>query len=86
MRIQGAVIKEQGITFGVVVVKQHVVQNRSEANRAINSFSPVFGRIPVVLMSQNHRGIPTYLGRNDIVNFLANIPMSAIPWREYTIN
>lgn len=86
MRIQGAVIKEQGITFGIVIVKQHVVQNRNEANRAINSFGGVFGRIPVVLMAQNHRGTPTYMGRRDIVKFLANVPMGAIPWREYTLN
>ena len=38
MRIQGAVIREQGQTFAVVVVKQHVVQNSSEAADAIRSF------------------------------------------------
>lgn len=32
------------------------------------------------------RGIPTYSGRRDIVKFLSNVPMYAIPWREYTLN
>ncbi len=61
MRIQGAVIKEQGQTFAVVVVKRHVVQSRSEASRAISTFSPVFG-VPVVLMAQDSRGRPTFYG------------------------
>lgn len=86
MRFQGAVVKEQGVTFGIVIVKRHVVQNRGEAARATGSFAPTFGGIPVVLMAQDHRGVPTYMGRNDIVRFLANVPMEAIPWREYTLN
>lgn len=86
MRFQGATVKEQGITFGIAIVKPHVVQNRSEAARTISGFAPVFGSMPVVLMAQDHRGVPTYIGRNDIVRFLANVPMEAIPWREYTLN
>ena len=31
MRVHGAVIREQGQTFAVVVVKPHVIQNQSEA-------------------------------------------------------
>lgn len=29
-----------------------------------------FGNIPIILMAQNSRGIPTYHGRQDIVHFL----------------
>jgi hypothetical protein len=85
MRVHGAVIREQGQTFAVVIVKPHVVQNRSEAAEAINSFVPVFG-VPVVLMAQDGRGQPTYYGRQDIARFLSSVPMGSIPWREYTIN
>lgn len=85
MRVQGAVIREQGQTFAVVVVKSHVVQNQSEASNAINAFSPAFG-VPIVLMAQDSRGRPTYYGRKDIARFLSNIPLSSIPWREYQIN
>lgn len=85
MRIQGAVIKEQGVTFAIVVAKRHVVSNTSEANRAIQSFQPVFPGVPIVLMAQDSRGIPTYFGRRDIAKFMANVPISAIPWKEYTI-
>ncbi len=85
MRVQGAVIREQGQTFAVVVVKSHVVQNRAEADGAIAGLAPVFG-VPVVLMAQDSRGRPTYYGRSDIARFMSNVPVSAIPWREYTIN
>ncbi|MBI5945757.1 MAG: hypothetical protein HY864_15455 [Chloroflexi bacterium] len=86
MKFQGALIKEQSVTFAVVVVKKSVVDNRLTAQDAIQSFQPVFPGKPVILMAQDSRGVPTYLGRQDIVKFLANIPMSAIPWREYSIN
>jgi hypothetical protein len=86
MRFQGAVIKEQGVTFAVVIVKKHVVNNRSEANKAIRSFQPVFPGMPIVLMAQDHRGVPTYYGRKDISKFLADVPLHAIPWKEYTVS
>ena len=86
MHIQGAIIREQGQTFAVVVVKKHVIDNQSEARDAISAFAPTFPGMPVVLMAQDHRGCPTYYGRQDISRFLASVPMNAIPWREYTIN
>lgn len=86
MRVQGAVIREQGQTFAVVVVKPHVIQNRSEAADAIRGFTPIFGGVPVVLMAQDSRGRPTYFGRPDISRFMASVPMHAIPWREYAIS
>lgn len=85
MRVQGAVIREQGQTFAIVVVKPHVVQCRTSAAQAIEEFTPVFG-VPVVLMAQNGRGRPTYFGRQDIARFMSKVPLRAIPWREYTIN
>lgn len=86
MRFQGAVVKEQGQTFAIVVVKSHVVQNRASASDAIRAFSPTFGGIPVVLMAQDSRGRPTYFGRPDIASFLSRTPLGAIPWKEYTIH
>ena len=86
MRVQGAVIREQGQTFAVVVVKPHIVQSRSETANAISSFMPTFGGVPIVLMAQDSRGRATYYGRPDISRFMASVPLQAIPWREYTIN
>jgi hypothetical protein len=86
MRIQGAVIREQGQTFAVVVVQRHVIDHQSTAADAIAGFRPVFPGLPVVLMAQDGSGRPTYYGRHDISRFLASVPMRAIPWREYTLN
>lgn len=84
MKLQGAVIKEQGVTFAIVIVKERVVEITSEANKALRAFSSCFPGMPVVLMAQDSRGRATYFGRGDIVRFLRNISPSRIPWKEYT--
>lgn len=86
MKFQGALVKEQGVTFGIVIVKPRVLNNPSEADSMRAFGTRVFGPMPIILMAQNSRGIPTYSGRRDIVKFLANVPIQAIPWREYTLN
>ena len=86
MRIQGAVIREQSVTFAIVVVKKHVIDNSNQANEAIGSFQPIFPGLPIVLMAQDSHGRPTYYGRRDISRFLSRVPVRAIPWREYTLH
>lgn len=60
MTFDGAVIREQGVTFALVVVKSHIVQNRFEAGETISAFQPYFPGMPVVLVGQDSRGVPTY--------------------------
>ena len=86
MRIKGAVIKEQGITFAVVIVKRNIIQSKTLANQAICEFEPLFSGCPVVLMAQDSRGCPTFFGRQDIARFLSNVPVHRIPWRWYSVN
>ena len=86
MRFQGAVIREQGQTFAVVVVQRHVIDSRATAADVMTGFAPVFPGLPVVLMAQDSSGRPTYYGRQDISRFKASVPVRAIPWREYTLN
>lgn len=86
MTIQGAVIREQGVTFAVVVVQRHVIDSGFEADRAIAAFQPLFPGMPVVLMAQDAWGTPTYYGRRDIADFMAGVPLEAIPWREYSVS
>lgn len=86
MQIDGAVVTEQGVTFAIVVVKRHVLNSEMSANQARAQFSSLFPPgIPLILMAQDSKGIPTYQGRKDIVRFLANIHPSRIPWKRYTI-
>ena len=86
MRFEGAVIREQGVTFAVVVVKKHIIDNISEAQKAVRSFAPAFPGLPVILMGQDNSGRPTYFGRSDIANFLAKVSPTRIPWRRYIFN
>ncbi len=85
MRIQGALIEEQGVKFATIVVKKHVIDSKTKSEEFIINSQPIFPGIPIILMAQDSRGVPTYFGRKDIVNFMANVPIEAIPWREYNI-
>ncbi len=85
MQVTGAVIREQGITFAVVVVKPHVIHDAQQAQSAIAEFTPIF-QAPVVLMAQESGGRPRYYGRKDIAQFMSGVPLQAIPWKKYTIN
>jgi hypothetical protein len=86
MKIQGAVIREQGVSFAIVVVKKHIVDSPSESNKSIQSFSRFFPRMPIVLMGQGPTGQAKYRGRQDLVNFLSRLHISQIPWKEYTFS
>lgn len=84
MQFDGAVIKEQGVTFAIVVVKSHILKSPSR-EKARQSYVQFFPNMPIILMSQDANGTPTYHGRNDIVKFLANIHPNRIPWERYTV-
>jgi hypothetical protein len=86
MRFQGSVLKEQGVTFGVVVVKRHVLNVPSQAREVISEASVLFGGIPVVLVAQDSSGRAYWYGRTDIVNYMKNVPLAAIPWKWYDLN
>lgn len=86
IKIQGAVIKEQGVTFAITVVKKHILDSPSQSQQTAQSFRSLFPGMPIVLMGQDSRGTPSYRGRKDIVNFLSNIHPSQIPWKEYTFS
>lgn len=86
MMFQGALLREQGVTFAIVIVKMYVVQNNASGNDTIRSFQPAFPGVPLVLMAQDCRDVPTYFGRHDIVRFLSNVPVECIPWKQFTIS
>jgi hypothetical protein len=88
MQIDGAIITEQGVTFAIVIVKPHVTASSSEAAKlraSLQSQIRDFAGIPLILASQDSRGVFEYEGRHDIVDFLASIDSSRIPWSTYTI-
>ncbi len=83
MKFQGAVIKERGVTFAVVIVKKQIIQFKNKANQTISNFRPMFSGMPIILMAQDTTGRPSFYGRKDIVNFLSNVSINRIPWKEY---
>lgn len=86
MNFEGALVKEQNVTFAIVVVRPDVLNHSTRINEARNLFSRYFPDVPLILMAQDSRGTPTYQGRTDIVRFLANINPSRIPWKRYSAN
>jgi hypothetical protein len=87
MQIEGAIIKEQGLTFGIIIVKPHAMSNSSVASETRANFQGLlreFSSIPLVLASQDSRGRFSYQGRSDIVDFLTSIVASRIPWKRYS--
>ena len=83
---QGAKIREQGVSFAIVIVKEYVLQSHTESIDACRSFRAFFPGLPIILMAQDSRGIPSYYGRKDIVSFLVGISMDRIPWKQYTFS
>ncbi len=88
MQIDGAIVTEQGVTFAIVVVKAAAMQTTTDADRTRASFQTIrdFHGLPLILASQDGMGQFTYQGRHDIVDFLASIDPSRIPWKHYTIS
>ena len=86
MTFDGALVKEQGVTFAIIVVKPYVLSSPSAREELRNSFSDIFPNTPIILMAQDNKGVPTYQWRKDIVNFLVNIDINQIPWKEYTVS
>ncbi len=84
-QFEGAKITEQGVTFGIVIVKPHVLRSSQEQISARALGAQAFGLIPIILMAQDGRGVPTYQGRPDIVRFLSNVFVHQIPWQRYTL-
>lgn len=78
---QVALVREQGINFGVVVVKDHAIDNPSERDELCRWWALHLG-CPIALMGERQRR--TY-GRRDIVNWLASIDPSRLPWRQMTV-
>lgn len=83
MTIDGAVVTEQGVTFAIVVVTQAAMNDPAGVRAA---FRGIFPGMPIVLASQDPFGSFEYQGRTDLVEFLASIDPSRIPWMQYTVS
>jgi hypothetical protein len=76
--VQFARIREQGVTFAIVVVKDHIIDNRSQADEAVSAWTLEFGCPTILLGAQRHK----LYGRPDVVRFMSNVSINRIPWRQ----
>lgn len=81
----GAVVNEQCVNFAIAVVKRSILSQPATRDQALVEFAQAFDGLPTVLMAQDGQGVPTYYGRPDLVDFLASVPIDAIPWQHYTL-
>lgn len=80
-KMTAALVKEQGVTFGVVLVKDHVVTSQHQSNQMIQAASHALGCGLIVLMGETNNRLRG--NRQDVVNFVANLHPSQLPWREW---
>ena len=85
MKIRGAVIIEQGVTFAIIMVKPTVTRYTVRSIQMRHELSAYFPNMPIILMSWDNDGQPHYYGRKDIVDFLKSINVNQIPWKDFNI-
>ena len=85
VQISGAILEEQGVTFGVFMVQPHVLHYTVTAVQARRQISYFLPNIPIILMSIDDKGAVRYAGRKDIVDFLKSVRPEQIPWKRYRI-
>ena len=84
VRVQGSVLKEQGVTFAIIIVQKHVLEFKSDRDAALESCKKLFPGMPIVLMAQDSMANPSYYGPEKIVSMLKGVSPEQIPWKEYT--
>lgn len=84
MTVEGAIINKQGVTFGVLVVDRHELDDRTRRHQCRREGESVWGPMPIVLMAQDARGAPTYEGPEDLSRFVAALPFSQLPIRRWS--
>lgn len=78
---QVALVREQGVEFAVVAVKDSVINNHTERNQLIAWWQGELSR-PVVLLGARRHEV---CGRRDLAQFVANIGPSRLPWRRMRV-
>ena len=82
--IQGAVLKEQGYLFAIVIVQPHILDFRDDREAMLAQLKPLFPGMTVVLMAQDGLARPRWFGPEPIVAILQGVRPEQIAWKEYT--
>jgi len=82
-QLHAALVREQNVTFAVAMMKDHVLNNPSIADQQIQAVAAALGCPLVVLMGERNRKLRG--NRKDVIDFVARIDPSQLPWRKYTV-
>jgi len=85
MKILGSVITEQDITFVIVQVKYSIINSELMRDNIMKMLRKKFVKDPIILMSKDIKGRPTFWGREDIVKYLSKVQVNEYKWKEYNI-
>lgn len=80
MRGQVALVHEQGQDFAVLAVRRNVIQDPEARSDLLQFCVSQFG-VRGALLAEDGR---TW-GPPDIINWLKNVPVAALPWRDLTV-
>lgn len=78
-----ALVKEQGVTFAVVTVKDSVISNQAESQRLIQALA-ISLRCPLIVL-MGERNYRLLGNRRDVVRFVSSIDPASLPWRRWTV-
>lgn len=82
-QLTAAIVKEQNVTFAVAMMKDHVLNNPATADQQIQAVGAALGCQIVVLMGEGNNKLRG--NRKDVVDFVARIHPSRLPWKKYHI-
>jgi hypothetical protein len=90
VQFEGAHLRERSqqggwIDWWVVIVQRSVLSSGTRCQETRSALELQLEQ-PVVLMAQDGRGVPTYWGRPDLVDYMAAHPLETIPWQRFTLN
>ncbi|WP_444462226.1 hypothetical protein [Rhodobacter capsulatus] len=82
-QMTAALVKEKGVTFAVVLVKDYILNSTHQADETIRAVALSLGCPLVVLMGESNRKLRG--NRQDVVNFVSQLHPSQLPWKKWTI-
>lgn len=81
--LTAALVREQGVTFAVALVKNHVVLSQQQSSETIRAVSAALGCQLVVLMGESNKRLRG--NRSDVVEFVSRLHPARLPWKKWTV-
>lgn len=86
MKVQGAVLEEQGIRFAIFKVEKEIFDVPGRARDKMISIQRQFPDMAVVFVSKEPGKTPSFFGRPDIVKMMMTANLDDVEWKEYILD